>query len=435
MKTQNSFSTTNSNTLSRRARTACAARLLPLILLLTASAVAQAQDDDYAYTATNGTITITVYIGYGGDVTIPDTIDGLPVTSIGDEAFSAYYWDRAGLTSVMIPDSVISIGDWAFEGCTDLTNAVIGNSVTNIGDYAFAFCDSLTAITVATNNPAYRSVAGVLFNKSTSTLIQCPGGKAGSYAVPNGVTSIGNEAFDECLGLTSVTIPNSVTNIGDDAFYYCTNLTSVMIGNSVTSIGDDAFAACFSLTSITIPNSVLSIGYWAFEDCGSLTNAVIGNSVTNIGDEAFAGCWNLTRVYFLGNAPTIGSDVFYNDWLTVFYLQGTKGWNSPTFGDCPAVQRNRHFQVSDDSFGVRTNRFGFNITGTSGLVIVVEACTNLANPTWSPVGTNNLTGGFTTGSCYFNDPDWTNYPTRFYRLRSPRGVGAAACLGTDRKST
>jgi hypothetical protein len=333
MKTQNSFSTTTSpTTLAGRLRTACAARLLlPLLLLLALPAVAQAQDDDYAYAATNGTITITVYIGYGGDVTIPDTIDGLPVTSIGDEAFSAFYWDTAGLTSVIIPDSVTNIGGWVFGGCTNLT-----------------------AITVATDNPAYRSVAGVLFNKSTTTLIQCPGGKAGSY-----------------------TIPNSVTSIGDGAF----------------------------------------------EDCVSLTNAVIGNSVTNIGDYAFDSCSSLSRVYFLGNAPTIGWDIFYVDfpwesYPTVFYLQGTTGWSSP-FGDCPAVQRNRHFQVSDDSFGVRTNQFGFNITGTSDLVIVVEACTNLANPTWSPVGTNNLTGGFTTGSCYFSDPDWTNYPTRFYRLRSP----------------
>ena len=99
---------------------------------------------------------------------------------------------------------------------------------------------------------------------------------------------------------------------------------------------------------------------------------------------------------------------------TVYYLPGTTGWGS-TFGGRPTVLWNPQVQTGDASFGVRTNRFGFTITGTSNLVIVVEACTNLANPIWSPVGTNTLTGG----SSYFSDPQWTNYPARFYRLRSP----------------
>jgi hypothetical protein len=95
-------------------------------------------------------------------------------------------------------------------------------------------------------------------------------------------------------------------------------------------------------------------------------------------------------------------------------LPGITDWGS-TFGGRPMVLWNPQVQTSDASFGVRTNRFGFTITGTSGLVIVVEACTNLANFTWSPLGTNTLTGG----SSYFSDPQWTNYPARFYRLRSP----------------
>ena len=100
---------------------------------------------------------------------------------------------------------------------------------------------------------------------------------------------------------------------------------------------------------------------------------------------------------------------------TVYYLPGTTGWGT-TFGGRPTVLWNPQVQTSDASFGVRTNRFGFTITWASEqLVIVVEACTNLANPVWSPVGTNTLTGG----SSYFSDPQWTNYPARFYRLRSP----------------
>ena len=107
--------------------------------------------------------------------------------------------------------------------------------------------------------------------------------------------------------------------------------------------------------------------------------------------------------------------MFYPDNnATVYYLPGTTGWAS-TFGGHPTVLWNPQVQTSGVNFGVRTNGFGFTITGSSNLVIAVEACTNLANALWSAVGTNTLTGG----SSYFSDPQWTNYPGRFYRLRSP----------------
>ena len=129
----------------------------------------------------------------------------------------------------------------------------------------------------------------------------------------------------------------------------------------------------------------------------------IPDSVASIGDQAFDYCYGLTGVYFQGNAPSLGSSVFDSDNnATIYYLPGTTGWN-------PQVQ------ISGTSFGMRTNQFGFNITGVNGLVIVVEACTNPANPIWFPAGTNTLTGG----PVYFSDPQWTNYPARFYRLRSP----------------
>jgi hypothetical protein len=195
----------------------------------------------------------------------------------------------------------------------------------------------------------------VLFNKSQTTLIECPGGKAGSYTVPTGVTSLGVDAFGDCASLTNVTIPNSVTSIGNEAFWGCSSLTGITIGNSVTSIG-----------------------YWAFY-----------------------GCAGLKGVYFQGNPPSLGSFAFSGaNNATVYYLPGITGWN-------PQVQ------TGGASFGVRTNRFGFTITGNSNLGIVVEACTNLANPVWSKLGTNILYGG----SSDFSDPQWTNYPARFYRLR------------------
>ena len=123
------------------------------------------------------------------------------------------------------------------------------------------------------------------------------------------VTSIGDEAFFYCTGLTSVTIPNSVTSIGESAFSYCSGLTSVTIGNSVTSIGDGSFSDCSGLTSVTIPNSVTSIGDEAFWGCSGLTSVTIGNSVTSIGDWAFGNCTGLTRIDAYPNPEKVGTGV------------------------------------------------------------------------------------------------------------------------------
>ena len=140
-------------------------RLLPLpLVLLMLSATLQAQ---FNYTVDQGKVTITKYTGPGGAVTIPDTIEGLPVTSIGRLAFSGC----TGLTTVMIPDSVTSIGDGAFLRCTGLTSITIPNSVTSIGDGAFSGCTRLTTIEVDGLNPAFSSLEGVLFNKNRTTLI------------------------------------------------------------------------------------------------------------------------------------------------------------------------------------------------------------------------------------------------------------------------
>ncbi|MGA2863894.1 MAG: leucine-rich repeat domain-containing protein [Verrucomicrobiota bacterium] len=432
---------------------------LALLLAITLPAATEAQ---FTYTTNNGAITITEYTGPGGAVIIPSEIDALPVITIGgyfdNGFFFGAFYGCTGLASVTIPNSVTSIGDWAFYGCTGLASVTIPNSVTSIGEWAFqwctslisvtipdsvtrigegvfADCTSLTAITVDGLNPFYSSMDGILFNKDQTTLIQCPGIKAGAYTIPNSVTSIGDWAFDYCSSLASVTIPGSVTSIGGWAFQRCTNLASVTIPNSVTSIEMGAFCACTSLTNITIPNSVTIIKYAVFAGCGlasvtipnsvtsieedafygcmGLTNITIPNSVTNIGGWAFYGCMGLTELYFNGNAPSLGLATFSGDTnATVYYLPGTTGWG-PTFGGLPTVLWNA--QAQPGSFGVQTNQFGFTITGTSNLVVVVEASTNLANPAWSPLATETLTGD----SFYFSDPQWTNYPARFYRLRWP----------------
>jgi hypothetical protein len=225
-------------------------------------------------------------------------------------------------------------------------------------------------------------------------LIQYPGGKAG----------------------TAYAIPNSVTNIRDDAFYGCASLISVTIGAGVTSIGDYAFSGCGNLSSVMIPSG--SVGGYAFYACG-LTNVTIGNGVTSIAFAAFEGCTSLTGVYFAGNAPSLDvTSPFGGDTnAVVYYLPGTTGWGT-SFGGRPTALwflPNPLILNTGASFGVKSNRFGFSISWATNTSVVEEACTNLANPVWSPVGTTALSGG----SAYFSDPQWTNYPGRFYRLRSP----------------
>jgi len=394
------------------------------------------------------TLTITGYTGPGDTVTVPVTINFLPVTSIGNYG---RWWFKSP-ASLIIPNSVFSIGEGAFYACCGLTNVTIGDGVTNIGNGAFNYCGNLTAITVDALNSVYSSVDGVLFNESQTTLIKCPEGKAGNYTIPNGVANIGGAAFKECVSLTSVIIPNSVVNIGTNAFSV-TDIATVTIGNGVTNIGNGAFDNCNFLTAITvdalnsayssadgvlfdksqttlircpelkagsytIPNSVINIENDAFYGCYKLTSVVLGNNVTNIGDTAFLWCSGLINVYCQGNAPGLGSTVFYGvNYATVYYLPGTTGWGS-TFGGLPTalwLLPNPTILNFEPNFGVQINGFSFTISWATNVSVVVEACADLANPVWQPVQTNTLTSG---SSC-FSDSQWTNYPTRFYRLRSP----------------
>ena len=171
-------------------------------------------------------------------------------------------------------------------------------SVTSIGERAFYDCSGLTSVTIPNS---VTSIGYAAFANCSSLT---------SVTIPNSVTSIGKYAFYGCSRLTSVTIPNSVTSIGDYAFYECSGLTSVTIGNSVTSIGRAAFYDCFSLTSVTIPNSVTSIGDYAFSQCSGLTSVTIGNSVTSIGESAFEGCSGLTSVTIGNSVTSIGESAF-----------------------------------------------------------------------------------------------------------------------------
>jgi hypothetical protein len=225
-----------------------------------------------------------------------------------------------------------------------------------------------------------------------------------------------------------VTIPNNingltVTTIGLDAFNILTSLTCVTIPDSVTTIGINAFSSCYSLTNVTIGNSVTSIGVFAFGECYSLTSVTIPGSVTSIGVDAFGSCSSLTSVYFQGNSPTPNNDstVFNFDTATVYYLPGTTGWSTGFDGrlTVPWFLPNPQILNNGPGFGVQPGGFGFTISWATNASVVVQAATNLANPVWIPVSANTLTGG----TNYFSDPQWTNYPERFYRVACAYTVG------------
>ncbi|MDL2309423.1 leucine-rich repeat protein [Bacteroidales bacterium OttesenSCG-928-C03] len=214
------------------------------------------------------------------------------------------------LTTVSIPNSVISIGGSAFYEC-NLTTVSIPNSVASIGAAVFFGNNNLTAINVVIDNPIYSSEDGILFNKTKTTLITYPQGKqATTYTIPNSVNIIERCAFSNCSNLSDITLPDSGTFIGDNAFFNCSNLISIAIPNGVTSIGELAFYACRSLTSIILPNSVTSIGKQAFYACTGLTSVNIPNSVISIDVMAFGSCQSLREVNIPDSVTTIHWETF-----------------------------------------------------------------------------------------------------------------------------
>ena len=280
-------------------------------------------------------------------VTIPNS-----VTSIGNEAF--YYC--IDLTTVTVPNSVTSIGNRAFENCTGLKTVTLGNSVTAIGGWAFSYCTGLTTVVWNARSsqiplsefgnpmPPFSNcdrLTDFVFGEEVEHIpaYLCYNlTSLKNLVIGNSVTTIGNSAFSDCTGLTTVTwnarnvqdfqstggrpfsncknltefvFGEEVEHIPDYLCYKLTTLKNLVIGNSVTSIGEWAFHRCTSLTEVTIPNSVTTIGGLAFYSCTGLQKVTIGNSVKSIGDKAFYFCTDLKTVTIGNSVKSIGDKAFY----------------------------------------------------------------------------------------------------------------------------
>jgi pyruvoyl-dependent arginine decarboxylase (PvlArgDC) len=385
--------------------------------------------DNKNYTSVNGVLfnkDKTALICYPAGKTDKSYNITNSVTSIGDYAFNGC----SSLTSVTIPNSVTEIGGSAFVGCASLKSITMPNSVTSIGDMAFYKCSSLTSITIPD------SVTSI----GSSAFSDCS--KLRSITIPNSVTSIGAWAFNGCTGLTAINvamenqnyvspdgvlynkdkttiicypagkkgnnykIPDGVTEIGSIAFSRCSSLTSVTIPNSVTSIGSGAFNGCTSLTRVTIPNSVTKIGWNAFSGCTSLTSITIPNSVISIDWYAFMGCTSLKSITIPNSVTSIGKNAF-----GYYYDNGYKKINnlkiycySSTAGEQYAKDNGFDYMLIDKFAHAKVN--GAKLGGRAADALKINWTKNASadgyivemyqNGKWARVGkiTNNSTTTF-----------------------------------------
>ena len=309
---------------------------------ITAQAAEKVTVGDLTFTKYNTYAEVNKCSKTAETVVIPAEIVGLPVTGIGESAFSgctsltsitlpnsvksigvSAFYGCAGLKSITLPDSVKSTGVCAFAGCTGLTSITLPDGLISIGSSAFEGCSGLTSITIPDSVKRIREFA---FNCCTG-LISITIGNSVTYidegafqgctslkniTLPNSVTYIGEAAFARCTGLTSITLPASLTSIERTMVEDCSSLTSITIPDSVTSIGNSAFSGCTGLKSITIPDGVTSIGSYAFYGCRGLTSITIPDSVTSIGERAFYCCTGLTSITIPDSVKSIGDRAFEN---------------------------------------------------------------------------------------------------------------------------
>ncbi len=235
---------------------------------------------------------------------------GAKLDGSGETSFSyIFQYDVPESLKNVVITGGSSIGRRAFSGLTSIESITIPESVTSIGINIFENCDALVSITVEEGNSVYHSAGNCIIETASKTLIA--GCNNSIIPTDGSVTSIEDYAFASCTSLTNISIPSGVTSIGDYAFRGCSSLTNISIPSGVTSIGDYAFRGCSSLTNISIPSGVTSIGDYAFEGCTALTNISIPSGVTSIGDYAFASCTSLESITVPDSVTSMGEGVFY----------------------------------------------------------------------------------------------------------------------------
>ncbi len=300
-----------------------------------------------------------------GELQIPSSLEGYPVTSIGESAFKQCYY----LTNVIIPESVSIIGSFAFEKCYRLKSMNISDNVSVVGRYAFWNCSSLTNVTIGSSLTTLREG---IFSSCGFKQVTIPDTvtSIGDYAfyrcgltnviIPNSVISMGNWTFADCRSLLEADIGDNITYTGSSTFYHCPQLARVDLGEKIMSIGNNAFQECEKLAGITISPSVTSIGDSAFYFCKSLTNVSIGSSVASIGAQAFYNCDGLEKIeipesitaignsafeycdifstaIFEGDAPYLGTKVFdsVSPNITLYFYEGAVDFTTPNWKGYP----------------------------------------------------------------------------------------------------
>ena len=275
------------------------------------------------------------------------------VIKIGDYAFDAC----GELKKIVIPEGVTEIGTFAFKDCEGLTRITIPSSVIRIGKFAISGCNSLAHLSVNKKNKKYHSSEDCIIETASKTLlcgcknsiIPTDGSVASiaayafencggltSIAIPSSITNIEKCTFSGCCGLMNIAIPDSVISIGESAFSGCKKLTNILIPDSVNSIGASAFNGCSGLRSITIPNGVTCIEDGVFRDCSGLRSITIPDGVTSIGKNAFHGCAWLTGIVIPTGVTSIGESAFERCWslTNVTLPNGLTSIEWGTFYDC-----------------------------------------------------------------------------------------------------
>ena len=357
-------------------------------------AVIETKDMQYVELA-DGTLKVIEYIGEGGAVTIPQTVGGQTVTSIGDYAFrngknyfkvtsvqmpdtitsigerafymcskiekinlskslksiGAHAFGYTSVSEIKLPDGLTSIGESAFEYCTDLTEMAIPGSVKSVGSGAFFYCKNLEKVTI--KEGTVRLMSGAFFGCYKLSQVSLPstlitiGANAflDNYAlksidIPKSVTQIGSGAFNRCKALTGITLPESLTSLGSSAFSGCEALKSITIPSGVKEIEDETFKGCSELTGVNLPNTLTSIGSSAFYSCTKLASLIIPDGVKTIGGYAFSDCIALRRVYMPKNLTLVSAGTF-RDCRSLLYVnvpEGVTGVMQSAFESCTSLQ-------------------------------------------------------------------------------------------------